>query len=250
MKKIKKDVSRFLYQVNRLPFNSQFLSNLTQRKHILCLGDSHTRVFRYISKHQKEHRFRFDVVSVIGATAQGASNPNSKTNALAIFRKRLKTIKPWQYVFLQLGEVDCGFVIWYRANKYGDDIQSQLQRSINNYCKFIEEVRTKIGEKIFVLSAPLPTIQDNQSWGDIANARKEVKASLRERTNLTIQYNQILMAKCRNLNVRFLDVSSAQLDTETGVICSRFINHNRLDHHLDNREYSNLILREMAGLSF
>lgn len=50
---------------------------------ILCCGDSHTDVFDYCNL--KQNMFTFDVCVVGGATAQGAVNPNSKTNALNIF---------------------------------------------------------------------------------------------------------------------------------------------------------------------
>ena len=53
---------------------------------ILCCGDSHTRVFDYCNSRQNE--FVFDVCVVSGATAQGAVNPNSKTDALNIFEKK------------------------------------------------------------------------------------------------------------------------------------------------------------------
>ena len=249
MDKLKRGASLSLNRINRLVFDSYVLASWTGKKHILCLGDSHIRVFRYLSKYRCPPNCHFDVVSVVGATAQGAVNPNSKTNALSIFRQRLYNIKSWQYIFLQLGEVDCGFVIWYRANKYGNSVQSQLNRSIDNYCLFLREVQAKVGDKVFVLSAPLPTIQDNQSWGNVANARKEVNASQRERTNLTMQYNQKLMLKCQSLGINFLDITSEQIDSEKGVIKDKFINHDRLDHHLNNDEYSKLILKKIKNIT-
>lgn len=54
---------------------------------ILCCGDSHTSVFNYCNSRQND--FVFDVCEVGGATAQGAVNPNSRTNALNIFSKRI-----------------------------------------------------------------------------------------------------------------------------------------------------------------
>ena len=50
---------------------------------ILVLGDSHSEIFNYCNKKQKN--IHFEVVIVGGATAQGSVNPNSTTNALSIF---------------------------------------------------------------------------------------------------------------------------------------------------------------------
>ena len=50
---------------------------------ILCCGDSHAEVFNYCNSRQ--NKFVFDVCIVGGA--QGAVNPNSKTDALNIFEK-------------------------------------------------------------------------------------------------------------------------------------------------------------------
>ena len=49
---------------------------------VLCLGDSHTLVFKMCNNKQK--RWKFNIVEVPGATAQGAVNPHSKTDALRI----------------------------------------------------------------------------------------------------------------------------------------------------------------------
>ena len=54
---------------------------------ILVFGDSHIDVFRYTNNKQKNHKFY--TLEVPGATAQGAVNPNSKTNALQIFSQFL-----------------------------------------------------------------------------------------------------------------------------------------------------------------
>jgi hypothetical protein len=81
----------------------------------LCCGDSHTKVFEYCN--QKTRRFLFDICIVEGATAQGAVNPNSKTDALKIFTNKIANTKS-DKLLIMLGEVDCGFVIWVRSKRY------------------------------------------------------------------------------------------------------------------------------------
>ena len=53
---------------------------------ILCCGDSHAKVFKFCN--EKQYDIIFDVCIVSGATAQGAVNPNSKTDALNLFEKK------------------------------------------------------------------------------------------------------------------------------------------------------------------
>lgn len=213
--------------------------------HIICLGDSHIGVFREISQKKLIPQLNFDVISVSGATAQGIVNPNSQTNALEIFERRLKLAKPWQPIFIQLGEVDCGFVIWHRAKKYGVSIEEQLEFSIKNYCAFLAKVKAMGFGHIYVLSAPLPTIADDTKWGEVANARREIAASQQKRTDLTWKYNLILEEKCLELGINFLDVTTQQLNKNTGVIADIFLNTEPLDHHLNPKAYAELIVTKI-----
>ena len=101
---------------------------------ILCCGDSHTRVFNYCNSRQNE--FVFDVCVVSGATAQGAVNPNSKTDALNIFEKKINSTRA-DKILIMLGEVDCGFVIWVRSKRYNISIDDQINISVNNLFTFL-----------------------------------------------------------------------------------------------------------------
>jgi hypothetical protein len=213
------------------------------RRRIIALGDSHIEVIdRYVSKKVKA---LFDVVSIPGATAQGLVNPNSSTDALRVFETRLARARRWQTVLLELGEVDCGFVIWYRAEKMAITIDEQVEVSLSNYLRFIDR-QVATGFEVWVMSAPLPTIGDAQDWGEIANVRRMVTASQVARTALTVRYNNRLRESCLERRVRFIDVSSEQFDPATGVIKREFRHSNRLDHHLDDTAWGNLIIRELG----
>ena len=100
--------------------------DLFATRRYLVLGDSHAQVF-------KNHMFKvcypftsFDVCDVGGATVSGLDNPHSKTDTLKIFRKKLKNSKKLNKIIFLIGEVDTGFVIWYRAEKYGASINKQI----------------------------------------------------------------------------------------------------------------------------
>lgn len=89
------------------------------RWHIV--GDSHLRGIRRAAERGLIKRGCV-FTQVPGATAVGLRNPNSTTNALETFRAALlprRNVIP----VIHLGEVDCGFVIWYRAEKYGESLE-------------------------------------------------------------------------------------------------------------------------------
>lgn len=205
-----------------------------QRKEILVLGDSHSNVFNYINKRSLLPNTYFNVITVNGATAQGACNPNSKTNALTIFKNKLRSQKKHDRVMIMLGEVDCGFVIWYRKEKYDTSIETQLNNSIDNLFEFIDTYVRKhfTSHQIVVIGANLPTLQDHRNiHSEVANLRKEVKASLVDRTKLTLEYNNILKRKCADRGYEYIDIVKHTLDPRIGTVNTRFLHENENDHH-------------------
>ena len=212
------------------------------------LGDSHVKVFSYINQEKLLEDTFFDVLSVGGATAMGMVNPNSKTNALKMFKKKLNWVSKSKPVFIMLGEVDTGFLIWYRALKKELSVESQMDLSLKNYTTFVDDL-IKIGlQKIYLFSAPLPTIPDNHAqYGEIARLRKEVKSSLKERTELTIEYNKRLKNYTENLEVNFISLEKFQLNRE-GTIKKEFLNDDPLDHHYNNEVFANCIIEELRRI--
>ena len=199
---------------------------------ILILGDSHTRYFQA----RTNSRFKYTVCTVAGATAQGAVNPNSKTNALALFESHLKENTRHDYVCTMLGEVDCGFVIWYRASKHKVSIDSQIERSIANYADFLNKVASYYNpDRIIVLSAPLPTIKDNTNPNILSGARKEVTTPLGERTRLTHTYNEKLKQLCNKNGYKWIDVTKELLDPKTQVLHDKWRHPDPTDHHLNDK---------------
>lgn len=215
-----------------------------------CVGDSHIRYFTWAANHRIWFNTRFSFFQVPGATAMGMANPNSRTNALNSFSEYLAQAGRRECLLFSLGEVDCGFVIWYRARKYGESVQEQLARSFGNYVDFVDGVVRRYGARIIISSVPLPTIRDGQDWGEVANLRKEVKASLKERTRLTLIYNDMLKSYCTRAGHHFLDYTSPTMDLQTGVVAERFLERNPLDHHLDSASVAPLIVKELEAAGF
>ena len=119
---------------------------------IHCLGDSHLAVFEYINKERLLKKTAFEFCIVHGATAMGIPNPASKTQAGPIFENYLKKVSKKHYILTCLGEVDCGFVIWYRSKKYDDPTEKQFELAVGNYTNFLNGMLNEGRKRIIVCS--------------------------------------------------------------------------------------------------
>jgi tetratricopeptide (TPR) repeat protein len=169
------------YCVNLFKYKINKITPLHNKSKLLVLGDSHTETFKCNALQKCFPKYYFNVVAVGGATVSGLQNPNSKTQALPIFEKNIAEFKP-NKIIIQLGEVDTGFVIWYRAEKYKVSVDEMLIKTIDSYTNLLSSLKSKAD--VICIGTVLPTIKDGQDWGEIANARKEIKATQRERTSI------------------------------------------------------------------
>lgn len=206
---------------------------------ILVLGDSHIDVFRF--SNMKTKYFNFITIEVPGATAMGATNPNSETNALNTFTDILEKYKTElenkiHYVMIMLGEVDCGFVVWVRSKKYNISIEEQLNLSLSNYKKFIENTVLKYfnANQIILLGSVLPTIKDNTDKRFLNGVRSEVNTPLRKRIETTLQYNNNLLMISQELQTYYIDITDIIIDNENNCVKQKYLNNNPFNHHLDN----------------
>lgn len=195
------------------------------------VGDSHVQSFEIAATFGLfRRRSRFLIVP--GATAVGLRNPESQTQAIVHFQKALLPLLPGVVPVIQLGEVDCGFVIWWRAQTLGEPVEAQLAASIAAYANFLDTLIDAGYSRIVVTGAVPPTIPDGHRHGAVARARHAVTASLRERTDLTIRYNQLLAAEAARRKLLYTDILARVLDTGTGVIADAYRSPNPGDHHL------------------
>jgi hypothetical protein len=216
-----------------------------------CIGDSHVQVFDYIRQRAPFAigKYYLRVCSVPGATVSGLDNPNSKTQALPVFEKYIKTIKKSDSVLFMIGEIDCGFVIWYRAEKYGEQVSELLEKTFTNYQMFIEKFRQVVGNKIITVDAPLPTIKDGVVFGEVANLRKGIAATQRERTDLTLQFNSKIAANSKAASLIHLALGLDLIDLDTRIVKDTYLNTNPADHHLDNKKFSGLLINRINALT-
>ena len=211
---------------------------------VLVVGDSHAKIFNNYRFLALLPRIHLHVVAKGGATASGLATPNSKTQAYKIFRQALDTVER-DVTMVQLGEVDTGYVIWYRARKHQASVEEMFQRAVTTYANFLREVAA--AGPVLVVSAPLPTISDDNDWGVVADLRKEVKTSQRERTDLTIAFNREMERFCRENKMWYLNLDAECLGPD-GIVRPYYMNPNPLDHHYHKGRYVRLMARRLRPL--
>jgi len=211
---------------------------------ILVLGDSHAGVFRHraFRKHYPKHYF--NVIKVKGATASGLHNPNSVTQSHARFHEAIASSKA-QSAFIILGEVDTGFVIWYRAKKYGESIDSMLDKAVANYADLLATMNRKF--RVTCISAPLPTIRDGDPPGEVASARRDVVVSRADRTQLALKFNRRMQQVCESCGVAYLDLDQDSLGPD-GMVKAELLSDNICNHHYDRDKYAQLIISRLPAL--
>lgn len=210
---------------------------------VLVIGDSHANVFRSRKLKSCFPRHFFNIIVIGGATVSGLKNPNSRTQALPIFLNSLKNSKAATTIVL-LGEVDTGFVIWYRAEKYKTPVAVMFDQAIENYKNLIMEISKKT--RVICISTPLPTIGDENALGDVANARKEVKATQRQRTELTIEFNKQMKEFCEGNGFTYLSFDQESIG-ENGLVNPWLLNSDPKDHHYDWQKYADMIVNKLKN---
>ena len=200
---------------------------------VLVLGDSHSNIFSrriaFLFKKLFLNKFEFLVCSVPGATISGIENPNSKTNTAVIFQKALNKNTQCEYCILYIGEVDTGFLLWYKFEQEGLDLEDLFNLTIDKYTGLVQKV-FELGYKPIVISTPLPTIKDGTDYGPIASARKLIKATQIERTKLTLRFNSRMKDICLKKKYGFVDLDNISI-APSGVVRTFLLNLNRKDHH-------------------
>ena len=219
------------------------LAMVLGRRLLHCFGDSHVLVLNDVGKLLSRTWLTVDVAQ--GGTALGLANPNSRSAALPKFLRVIRTLPASRPLLFMMGEVDCGYLIWHRAERLDLDVDDQLQASFESYTNFLESLRNQGRDTIVVAAIPPPTILDGQTWGEVAiarsNARIEVTASLVDRTMLTCRYNAMLREWTAAKGYLYLDYESEILDEETGLVRNRLRHQDGADHHLDPAQFAPIV---------
>lgn len=168
--------------------------------------------------------------------------PILKTQAYASYRTALEQ-RRYREIIVMLGEVDTGFVIWYRAKQYGASVEAMFGQAVDRYCAFLREL---VGYgRVIVMSCPLPTIPDDNAWGDVANLRKDIDTSQRQRTDLALGFNRAIADYCDAEGICFISLDEESLGDD-GLVKRALLNPNPADHHYARLPYARLIARHLS----
>lgn len=218
---------------------------------VFYLGDSHVRYIKKAAKFGLLSPHYVSGVEVGGATAVGMRNPNSQTDAIGRFRRKAGDQSRDAILVFHLGEVDCGYVIWYRAEKYHESIEHQMMNSIDAYFEFVDELLSKDFGRIIITGATLPTITDDDQVGEVVIKRSSITATQEQRTALTVRYNELLRDGACRRGLPYIDVDEHVVDPDTGLVDTRMRHPNPENHHM-NGNYASVYwaheLREAISL--
>jgi hypothetical protein len=193
---------------------------------IFVLGDGHAKYLISATWHKLFAPRKVEVCEVAGATAIPGRNPNVAGDATAKFRKFIEKRPADAIVVIHMGEADCGYVMWHRADKFNEPVAEQLDRSVAAYFEFVDELISKGFKHIVITGATLPTITDEEQAAGVVKSRDSITATQRERTDLTLDYNARLKEQAGQRRLLYTDITEDVLDPETGLARGEFRNAN------------------------
>lgn len=199
-------------------------------KKLLVLSDSHGGVFEYIYDNRLLLPHIVNVEIVGGATAYGLLNANSTTKAFDKFVAALHRFNKYDIVIIQLGEVDCSFILWEKARQKNEDVLLQLRYSLDGYRKLLD-VLLKLKKKVIISGVVLPTLKDGQVAPAGVELRNRVAATQRAKTELVLSFNKELKEIARLYGFTYFDITEETIDWQNGVIKDEFVRNDIVDHH-------------------
>lgn len=203
---------------------------------ILVLGDSHCGVFEYCFDHGLLAPHWLNCEIVAGATAWGLNNDHSATRAWQKFDHALRRFADCDVVVIMLGECDCSFALWKKAERLNVPPETLVDHSLAGIRRLVERVRqdeSAVPRRIILVGAILPTVDDTAQTTQENILRRAVNASQAERTRLVLAYNERLGQLAESLGVAYFDLSIQTLDPESGLVDGRFVACAE-DHHLSH----------------
>lgn len=217
-------------------------------RRILILGDSHAGVFEYIFDRDllAPHIVNCEIVG--GATACGLNNDRSLTGAFAIYQRSLQRFADFDVVVLMLGEVDCSFAFWNRAQHRGESVFEQIPRAIQGIERLLDWASCRNGRLRFVLAGSiLPTVKDDQVDQQY-EVRRSVRATQSERTALVLAYNDALRALATQRSLPYIDITAPTRDPDTGLVRDEFLVRDAVDIHQSQPATAGLWVRELRDV--
>lgn len=205
-------------------------------RNILVLGDSHCGVFEYCFDQGLLAPHWLNCEIVAGATAWGLNNDLSATRAWRKFDHALQRFAACDVVVIMLGECDCSFALWKKAEHLNVPPETLLDHSLAGIRRLVLRVcedSPARPRKVILVGAILPTVADAVVPTQDNPLRRAVGASQTERTQLVLAYNEKLGQLAAAMGVAYFDLSVQTMDPARGLVDGRFVARAE-DHHLSH----------------
>jgi hypothetical protein len=222
------------YRKSALKLWRRLQTRLLGGRKILVLGDSHCGGLEYCFDHGllAPHWLNCEIVG--GATAYGLRNDHSATQAWQKFGRALHRFSDFDVVMILLGECDCSYALWKKAERLGVSPDSLIECSMDGIRRLVLKIQNAPASnvsKIILAGALLPTIDDLAAPNQDNVQRREINASQAERTFLVLAYNEKLQQMAAALNIPYFDLTPQIMNANTGLIDQRFVGRTE-DHHV------------------
>jgi hypothetical protein len=222
------------FRKSAVKFSRRVLNRLRGGRRILVLGDSHCGVFEYGFDHGllDPHWLNCEIVG--GATAYGLNNDQSATGAWQKYVAALKRYPRFDFVVIVLGECDCSYALWKKAEKLQVLPSVLIEHSMQGIRRLVALVKNRRQVRnIILVGSILPTIEDAMAKAQAIVVRREVAATQQERTRLVLDYNLALSQLAREMGVGYFDLTAQTIDQQTGLLDRRF-SAAPDDHHVSH----------------
>lgn len=206
---------------------------------IYVAGDSHCNIFkRDDDRTITEPGFTiwYDKLNThpkLGPTAHGLTNIDSRSRFRYLFLKAARQKRRIK-LLLSFGEIDCRLHIYNNHRKKNIPIDTLIDKTIDNYMQFIEEMRER-RYRIVVLGIPPCGRQKN-------NFFLPYYPDSHEQSEIYRSFNEKLKGRYE----KYIDVYSFAADQD-GFIEKRFEYDNS---HLNNKETFPFVLSELKKIGF
>jgi hypothetical protein len=227
---------RKIVKILKLPFSET----------VLVIGDSHTEAFNAFTAKQfifELGMYQFEVCSVGGATVSGLRNTNSHTQAYQKFKKAISDFNG-DKIFVMLGEVDTGFVIWLKSDNKNIPVEISFEHAVSNYCWLLDQIKDQF--QVHVFSTPLPTINDSVAVGEVAIKRASISASQKQRTELTLNFNKKIESYCLANEIIFMSLDDDSLGTDM-LVKKALLSTDVNDHHYNHDTFCSMLANKIKN---
>lgn len=216
---------------------------------ILVLGDSHLGAFEFISDYDLLAPNLVRTVMVTGATAYGLNKDTASTSAFQIYVDALKKNSSSDVVVYMLGEVDCNVLYWLKSATSGLPPESWILESLKGLKRLLLAGKSVNPEARHVLTgAHLPTISDEHIHLQTHPLRRQVSATLYERTQIVLVFNDAVRQLAEEIGCHYLEIAESILDVQSKIVRDEFRLEGVIDHHLNDRMAAPLWAEKLVHL--